>query len=169
MGLFNTRPSREKVNTLRSRVASRTQGSVGQIVNNLRTIDPLHLKEAMQRALWKYSVTVLKKVGLPLPRLLRSGLYEELLVRRAGQGYQPTDAFAGVTTLVYTHDWYEPFMEMPRWGWDKQFVGDLKTAEVPGVPCDMFLEPHVSELAKKFKEALTAAQDGKKLPSGDSV
>jgi thioesterase domain-containing protein/acyl carrier protein len=158
MGLFNTRPSREKVNRIRDRVAARTQGSIGQIINNWRSIDLLHLQEAGQRLLWKYSVKVLKRVGLPLPRLLRSGLYEELLVRRAGQNYQPTNAFAGVTTLVYTHDWYEPYMQMKRWGWEKQFVGELHTVEVPGVPCDMFLEPHVQEFAKKFKEALEAAQ-----------
>ncbi|MFN8375407.1 MAG: amino acid adenylation domain-containing protein [Anaerolineae bacterium] len=158
MGLFNTRPSREKVHTIRDRVAARTKGSLSEVIYNLRTIDLTHLKEAGQRVLWKYSVKAFKRIGRPLPRILRSGLYEELLVRRAGQNYKPQNGFKGVTTLIYTHDWYEPYIEMPKWGWDVQFNGELITTEVPGVPCDMFLEPHVSQLAKKFKTSLEEAQ-----------
>ena len=61
-------------------------------------------------------------------------------------------------TLIYTHDWYANYMGEPQWGWTKQIAGEFKSVEVPGVPCDMFLEPHVAVLAEKFKEAIEDAQ-----------
>jgi thioesterase domain-containing protein/acyl carrier protein len=155
MGLFNTRPNREKVHTISERVKARASGN---IVKNIRELDWLHLQEAAQSKLWRESVKILKRLGRPLPRFMRSGIYEELLVRRAGKNYLPKNPFASPMTLIYTHDWYANYMEEPQWGWTKQIAGEFKTLEVPGVPCDMFLEPHVSVLAEKFKEAIDVAQ-----------
>jgi hypothetical protein len=112
--------------------------------------------------MWRYAVKFFQRINRPLPKIFRSGIYEEFLVRRVGRNYTPANPYKGDLTLFYTYDWYLPLMKNEKWGWSKFIAGDIRSSEVPGVPCDMFLPPNVQTLAEHFKAHITVAQDHSK-------
>ncbi|MCL4875579.1 MAG: amino acid adenylation domain-containing protein [Anaerolineae bacterium] len=154
LALFNTRPDREgQARSLEKRIISRLSR-----ITDLSDISWLHLKEALQDRMWKYAAKFCKRAGLPLPDFLRGDHYEELLVRRAGKNYRPQTPFGQKATLFYTFDWYARQFGKPKWGWSGALAGELETIEVPGIPCDMFLDPFVQVLAMHFRERILQSQ-----------
>lgn len=165
VGIFNTRPRYQaQRRALSKRIASRlfNQLTIKGLWDNITSIDLLHFQEAVQSTMWRYAVKFFQRINRPLPKIFRSGIYEEFLVRRVGRNYTPANPYKGDLTLFYTYDWYLPLMKNEKWGWSKFIAGDIRSSEVPGVPCDMFLPPNVQTLAEHFKAHITAAQDHSK-------
>ncbi|MBZ0310734.1 MAG: AMP-binding protein, partial [Anaerolineae bacterium] len=154
LALFNTRPNREtQARSLTKRIVSRLTH-----IRDLKDVSLQHLAEALKDRMWKTAVKICKRAKLPLPNVLRGDQYEELLVRRAGKNYLPEKPFSRKATLFYTYDWYAHQFDLPKWGWGPMLAGELDTREVPGIPCDMFIDPYVQVLAMHFKEHLEQAR-----------
>ncbi len=162
LALFNTRPNRE------TQARSLTKRIVGRLtrIRELTEISWQHFQEALQDRMWKTAVKVCKRARLPLPNFLRGDHYEELLVRRAGKSYLPEKPFGKKATLFYTYDWYARQFDLPKWGWGTMLAGELETREVPGIPCDMFIDPYVQVLAMHFKDHLEQAKQATKWGPG---
>jgi amino acid adenylation domain-containing protein len=163
VGIFNTRPRlhaerRSLHRRVRSRLFNWGDGNIKGFWGNIRGVDLQHAQEALQSTTWRYAVKIFRRLKRPLPNILRTGIYEEFLVRRVGRNYRPTSPYDGNITLFFTYDWYSTLMEIPKWGWEKLVNGEVDPKEVPGVPCDMFLPPHVHVLGQHFRETIDQAQ-----------
>src|SRR6185295_3461039 len=106
VGIFNTRP-RLGADSLHKRVKSRLfnwgDGNIKGFWGNIRGVDLQHTQEALQSTTWRYAVKIFQRLKRPLPNILRTGIYEEFLVRRVGKNYIPTTLYDGNITLFFTY------------------------------------------------------------------
>jgi thioesterase domain-containing protein len=126
-----------------------------EIIESLRDRDYV---EGTQHIIWKAAVKFTKATGYPLPFLLRTGIYEEFMVRRATNNYTPATRYTGSIALFLTPGWHAAFSARPQWGWGEMMEGEPQVYEIPGDPCTVFTDENVPKLGVQLKKLLAEAR-----------
>jgi len=112
-----------------------------------------YVPKRFKSKLWRTTYRCFKKLGLKIPRSLRS---VEQFNWLAAHEFTPR-LYGGPVTLFWASNDLRAKFDMIE-GWERLAPGGLEVHEIPGTHLDIIKEPHVEEVAKKLSDCLKAAQ-----------